>query len=92
MQGDQATWDEEVRQEVATLQNQLANQITLAAGWAELLSVQPDVPPAVRARVTDIVVAVFAAGHTLQRLLQLTSAGGLAGPSTVARGNPPVVA
>ena len=84
MQLDQATWDEQVLQEVATLQHRLGNQITLAAGRAELLSFQAELPPALRPPVTEIVEAVFAAGHTLQRLLQLTSPAGRAGPSIVA--------
>ena len=84
MQLDQATWDEQGRQEVATLQHHLSNQITVAAGQAQLLSFQPDLPPALRPSVTEIVEAVFAAGHTLQQLLQLTSPLQLAGPSTVA--------
>ena len=82
MQLDQATWEAQQQQEVRTLRHLLANQMTLAAGLAELLSLQSELPPALRPSVTGIVDAVFAAGHTLQRLQELTSPVGLAGPST----------
>ena len=82
MQLDQATWDEQLLQEVRTLQHLLANEITVAAGQAELLSLQPDLPPALRPPLTGIMDAVFAAGRTLQQLQRLTSGAGLAGPST----------
>jgi hypothetical protein len=82
MQLDQATWDEHLRQEVATLQHLLGNQLTLAAGRAQLLSLAPELPPALRPAVSEIADDVLAAGRTLQQLQQLASRAGLVGPST----------
>ena len=84
MQLDQATWDEQQQQEVRILQHLLANQMTLVSGLAQILDLQSELPPALRPSVTGIVDTVFAAGCTLQRLQQLTSPTGLAGPSTIA--------
>ena len=87
MQLGQATRDEQVPQEVGTLQHLLGNQIGLAAGRAQLLSLAPELPPALRPAVSEIADAALAAARTLQRLWELTSPAQLEGPSTAAAGD-----
>ena len=65
------TSQEAVLQEMVTLQHRLSNQLTLTAGRAQLLGVNPDVPPEVRGDVAGIVDAALATVRTWQRLREL---------------------
>ena len=66
------TSQETMLQEMVTLQHRLSNQLTATAGRAQLLSMDPQVPPALRADVARIVDAALATVHTWQRLRELT--------------------
>jgi hypothetical protein len=69
----QVTPEEQVLQEVLLVQHLLGNQLSRAASRAQLLSFEPELSPALHPSVAEIVDAVLAAGHTLQRLQELTS-------------------
>jgi hypothetical protein len=87
MQLRQATREVQVLLEVGPLQHLLGNQLGLVTGRAQLLSLDPELPPAVRPAVSEIADAALAAARTLRRLQELTSPAGLEGPCTAATGD-----
>ena len=87
MQLRQATRDEQVLPDVGTLQHLLGNQLGLVTGRAQLLSLDPELPPALCPAVSEIADAALAAARTLRRLQELTSPTVLEGPCTVATGD-----
>ena len=71
MDGGAKTPQEAVLQEMVTLHHRLSNQLTVAAGRAQLLSADPAVPPAMRAdaaRIVDAAREAASTGHRLQEL------------------------
>ena len=65
------TSQEAMLQEMVTLHHRLSNQLTATAGRAQLLSMNPKVPPELRADVARIVDAALATVHSWQRLREL---------------------
>jgi hypothetical protein len=61
-------------QEASQLQHLLGNQLTVACGYAELLTMNPDLPPALLPQIQQVCQAATDATRTLQQLQQLTRA------------------
>ena len=59
-------------QEIRTLHHLLSNQLTAAAGYAELLAVDPLLAPALQPSITEVIEQTFAAAVTLRQAQALT--------------------
>ena len=55
-------------QELRTLLHLLNNQVTMASGYAQLLSLEPDLPPSSRRRLANILTATTGAAGTLAQM------------------------
>ena len=66
---------------VSTLVHRLSTHLTVAVGYAELLSVEPTLPEALRPSVAVILQAAVDAGQTLAQLQGVLRARGHSGPS-----------
>ena len=61
-----------VLQELRTMHHLLSNQLTMAAGYAELLQMSPVLVPALQSSVTTVIEQTFAAVGTLRQAQALT--------------------
>ena len=55
-------------QELRTLLHRLGNQVATASGYAQLLSLAPELPPAAQCQVAQLGAATMAACHTLEQM------------------------
>jgi hypothetical protein len=61
----------EVQQELQKLLHLLNNQLTMANGYAQLLSLEPSLTPTLRPRADRIVQITIDAAHTLEQVQAL---------------------
>ena len=67
-------------QELRTLVHGLSNQVATASGYAQLLSLEPDLSSAARCAVARIVEMTTGAGHTLEQMRAVLSRPSERGP------------